>query len=160
MSEDWEVSSSDASMVSTVEEDALAAFNRDLEEGFARIGAAAVHLQSISGTIEAARNKLDVSLEGQRRLEELSRASVEEVRTLVSEIRENSEKARAARDEAIEIRNDVHQVLGDLKALSSDLRMRIAALAVLAQPLPEVSDSQTSEEMNLIQASDLFAGAV
>jgi methyl-accepting chemotaxis protein len=118
------------------EEVALEAFKSDLEDGFQRLASAATYLTSMSDSIEAAGRKLGESLDSHRRLEEMSRSAVEETRSLVSEMRAFSEQARAARDEAQTIQQDVRRTVTDLTTLTADLRARIAALAVLGQPLP------------------------
>ena len=126
-------------------EASLAAFKRELEDGFGRIGAAAEHLKGITAAIESAGQHLDSSLEAHRDLQAQSSSAVEEARSLLAEMRDMNDQARAAQAESMETRDHVIRMVADLTSLTNDLRTRIAALAVLGQPLPAVETAESDK---------------
>jgi hypothetical protein len=132
-------------------------FQRDIEEGFAHLSAATGHFLSLTSVMEKAGEKLDVSLEAHRLLEEGSRQSADEGRSMLEEMRGILSQAASARDESREIQAQVKDMLGDLTALTTDLQNRIAALAVLGRPLPSWIDS--AEERTTEASEPAYAEA-
>ena len=126
-------------------EASLAAFKRELEEGFGRIGAAAEHLGGITTAVESAGQHLDTSLEAHRYLQSQSSAAVEEARSLLAEMKAINDQTRVAQAETMETRDNVLRMVADLTTLTNDLRSRIAALAVLGRPLALVETPELVE---------------
>ena len=116
-------------------EGSLAAFRQGLEEGFGRIASSAQHLKEVTTQVDAAGRRLEQSLRAHRELQAQTDSALEETRSLLAEAREIRDQVQATCAEARQSNISVVRMVVDLTHLTNDLRERIAALAVLGQPL-------------------------
>lgn len=123
-------------------------FSRNVEEAAARLGNAAQQLLSITEVFTAAGDRLESALEAHRQIESGSQNAAQEARSAATEARTASDQAQQAQRATEALQARLEGSYNDLTALIRDLQERIAALAILARPLPadpHVPTPQASE---------------
>jgi hypothetical protein len=124
-------------------------FSRNLEEAANRLGGAAQHLLSITEVFTAAGDRLEQALETHRQMETASQSAAQDARDAASEARTASDRAHDAQRATEALQTRLESSYNDLTLLIRDLQERIAALAILARPMPvepPPSPSAPSEE--------------
>lgn len=149
---DWENNEGSNTAVESPIEGSIAAFKREIADGFGLIGAAAHNLQTIASAIESAEQKVESSLDSHRLLREQSASAALDAQRALAEVRQAAEEIRNARQETQALKDSVTQIAGDLTTLTEDLRSRIAALAVLGQAMPRVSAVASYEDEAVAEA--------
>jgi hypothetical protein len=117
-------------------------FSRNIEEAAGRMGSAAEQFLSMTTSFLVAGDRLQAALDGHRQIEAESQAWAKEAVSAASDAADALKQAQAAQRAAEDVLARMQGDYGELTALVTDLRERIAALAVLAQPLPEKAEEK------------------
>ena len=118
-------------------------FRRNVEEAAGKLGGAAQQFVAMTASFLAAGDRLEEALEAHRRVETESRQAAESAQAAAAEARAAAEQSETAQKAAAEMLAKMDMQYGELTALVSDLQERIAALAVLARPLPREASEAT-----------------